>query len=324
LVVAGAAGAAAILTHYTAVLVIGPFAVWLVMRDDTFDLRLRALAAAAMTAPLLALAPLAAEQLSRGHQDWTDQFGRLGVDNTLRLLGTPFDGRYGNFSDVGLQVGAAVVVIAVTILATGERLIGVHNRRMVAACALAPIGAVILTSAVVHPVALTRYSAVAAPFVLVAVGVVAVHVQRELAVVLVGATLALSAIGVVGAERDQGQYPDTRGAVSTVAAHWRDGDVVVGVNLFSFPAALAYYAERKLPPEGRRVYDYPSAAAAFDAPEIVRVTRRRARIWLLADPPLPRPELRYALEGRGYRARREWRFEGPRGVQVVLASRAGR
>jgi hypothetical protein len=320
LAAAGAATAAAVLTHYTAVLAVAPVVVWVLLRRDAFGLRTRLLFAAALVAPLLALAPLIVEQMTRGHQAWTDPVGRLTVDNILRLVGTPFDGRFEGISALGRQVGAAVVIVALALLTAGERLLGLRERRVVAAAALVPLLAVIFVSGVVHPVAVGRYTAVAAPFMLVAIGVVATNVQRELGAVLVGATLALSIIGVVGASRSEGEYPDARGTVQTVAEHWRRGDVIVAVNSFVFPAALTFYAERMLPPGGHRIHGHPTFASAIDTPALVRATRRRARIWLAADPPVARSDLSYALARRGYRARRQWRFHGFATIQLVLAS----
>jgi mannosyltransferase len=320
LVAAGAAGAVAVLTHYTAMLVVAPVAVWVLLREDAFILRTRLLFAGALVAPLLALAPLVVEQMGRGHQAWTDAFGRLNVENVLRLIGTPFDGRFDGISALGRQAGAAVVIVAVAILAGGERLLGIRDRRLVAAAAVVPIVAVIFTSAVVHPVALGRYTAVAAPFALVAIGVVAVHVQRVLGGLLVGVTLVLSVVGVLAASRSEGRYPDTRGTIETVAERWRDGDVIVGVNLFAYPDALAFYAGRMIPAPGREIHNHATFAAAFDAPDIVRATRRRARIWLAADPPVARSELGYAFARRGYRLRRQWLFPGVDAIQLVLAS----
>jgi hypothetical protein len=320
LVVAGAAGAAAILTHYTAVLVLAPVAGWLLVQD-AFGLRARLMFAGALTAPLLALAPLLAEQLSRGHQDWTEQFGRLHVDNMLRLLGTPLDGRFDDVPTLARQAGAAVMTAAVALLALADRLRWVRERRLVAAAAAVPILAVLVTSGLVHPVALTRYTAVAAPFILVAVGVVAAHGARPLGALLVGATLALSIVGVVGAQRPAGRYPDTRGAIATVADRWREGDAILSVNLLVYPDALAYYARRMLPAPEPRITSRTSVYGAVDAPEVRGAARRRERIWLLADPPLTDADLERALGRLGYRARRQWRFTGVVGIQLVLASR---
>ena len=319
LAAAAAAGAAALLTHYTAVLVVAVVAVWVLLRKDAFEPRARGLFFGALALPLLALAPLAAEQLSHGYQAWTDQLGRLKMDTALQLLGTPFDGRFDETSTLARQAGAAVAVAAVAILAVGERLLAIRERRLVAAAALVPIATVLLLSGIVHPVAMTRYTAVAAPFVLVAIAVVALNVQRTLGAVLVGVALVLSVMGVGNAARPEGRWPDTRGTISTVADRWGEGDRIVAVGGLLYPDSLMYYARRALPEEGHAIRRHPTLTAAVDGPDAMEATRRRRRIWMVANPPLSRSDLRYALGLRGYRVRREWRLEGLDQMQLVLA-----
>jgi mannosyltransferase len=321
LILAGAASAAGILTHYTAVLAVVPITAWVLMQD-AFRLRTRLLFIAAVSAPLLAVSPLLVEQMGKGHHDWTEQFGRLDLINMLRIIGTPFDGRAADISTPLRQVGAVIVVDAIALLALAHRMRAIRERWLIAAAALGPIVVVLLTSALVHPVAITRYTAVAAPFVLIAIGAAAVNAPRILGAVLVTATLALSIAGVVAAERPSGYYPDTRATIAAAAQNWHKGDFIVSVGLLAFPDALTNYAERALPPDGRQVHGYATLDEAAAEPVVLRAVRNGGRMWLAADPPLNPAELARGLDRLGLKVSREWSFHGVIGIQLVLASSA--
>ena len=313
------AAACAVLLHYTAVLVLVPLAVWLWRQD--LDMRWRLAFVAAVAAPLAALVPLALTQLSQGHHDASASYASLTTLNALRLAGTPFDGRATGGLILWREIAAVVVIDALALLAFADRFRGVRARWLVVMCGVAPLGVVGVASALGQPVALTRYTAVAAPFILVAIGVVAIHVHRALTAVLLAGALAASGAALVAAQQPQGQNPDTRAAVSAVAANWRDGDVVAGIGLLGFDGALSYYAERLLPPDSGGVAAFGSLSAAVEAPEIFGAALDRRRLWFIADPAMSAAQMRPVLARIEYRAVAAKVFAGNAPVQLVLAER---
>lgn len=311
------AAACAILLHYTAVLVLVPLAAWLWCQE--VQLRWRLAFIAAIGVPLAALAPLALTQMSQGHHDVSETYASLTTLNALRLAGTPFDGRASGGLILWREIAAVVVIDALALLAFAERFRAVRARCLVVVCGVVPIAVVAVASALGQPVALTRYTAVAAPFILVAIGIVAMHVHRALTAVLLVGALAVSAAALVAAQQPQGQNPDTRAAVAAVASNWRAGDVVVGIGLLGFDGALSYYGEKLLPPGAGDVAAFPSLSAAVEAPEVFGAAVDRRRLWFIADPVMSAAQMRAALAQLEYRAVGAKTFAGNAPVQLIRA-----
>lgn len=320
LVLAGVAAALAVLLHYTAVLVLGPLAVWLWLQPGVTRTA-RIAFGAAIALPLLALVPLLLEQMGQGHHDQTGSYASLTTLNALRITGTPFDGRAGDTLMAGRELGAVVVVQVLALLAFGERFRAVRERWLIIMCSVVPLSAVLLLSFAVQPMALTRYTAVAAPFLLVGMGAVIARAHRALGAVLLAGALAASGIGLVAAQRQGGQFPNTRLAVGTVADNWRAGDMFVSVGLLGFDGALSYYGEKALPPGAREVPAFGSLAAATDAPLVFDAATDGRRIWFLSDPVIGSQELRITLDRLGYRPTVVREFPGSGTIQLVRAER---
>jgi mannosyltransferase len=319
--VAAAAGACAVLLHYTALLVLAPLVVWLWRRSE-LDLRWRLAFVAALAAPLAALAPLAYTQLMQGHHDSTATYASLTTFNALRILGTPFDGRATDGLMLWRELGAVVVIDALALLALGERFRTMQARRLIVVCGLLPLLTVCVVSAAGQPMALTRYTAVAAPFILVAIGVVAAHGQRALAMTLVAGAVVASGAGLVAAQRDHGQNPDTRAAIQAIASQWQAGDVTASVGLLGFDGALSYYGDKLLPAGSREIRAFGTLDAAVAAPQVFGAAVDGKRVWLVADPPLSRARLRTALDRLDYRPVLTRVYDGNAPVQLIRAERS--
>jgi mannosyltransferase len=318
LVAAMVATVCALLLHYTALLVLVPMALWLALRSE-FELRWRLAFMAVLAAALAAIAPLALTQMGQGHHEATESYASLTTLNALRIAGTPFDGQATGGLMLWRELGAVVVIDALALLALGERFRGLRARVLIVTCALVPLAVVCLVSALGEPIALTRYTAVAAPFILVAIGMVAAHAARPLTVALLAAALTVSAAGLFAALLRSGQNPDTRSAVATVAADWRAGDAVAGVGLLGFDGALSYYGEKLLPPGAREVPAFLSLDAAVEAPDALDAAEAGGRLWLIADPPVATLRLRDSLGRLAYTATAVQVFEGNAPVQLIRA-----
>ncbi|MGH2919479.1 MAG: glycosyltransferase family 39 protein [Solirubrobacteraceae bacterium] len=318
LLVGAAAACCSVLLHYTAVLVLAPLAVWLWLSPGV-PLRWRAGFCAAVALPLGALVPLALEQASQGHHDIAQTYASLTMFNALRIASSPFDGRATGGLMVARELGAIVVVEVLALLALADRFRPIRARRLVVACAATPLVAVLLASALGQPIALTRYTAVAVPFVLVAIAAVAVRLQRPLGMLLLTTALVASGVGVVAAQRHDGRNPDTRAAIATVADNWRAGDAVVSVGLLGFDGALSYYGEKLLANGEHDVYAYGSLSAAAQAPPVVAAAVDGGRLWIVADPVLSRRELREGLRALDLEPVYARTFAGNAPVQLVRA-----
>lgn len=316
--VASLAAGSSMLLHYTAVLVLAPLAVWF-WSQPNIDLRWRAGFSAAIVLPLAAVVPLALEQTRHGHHDIAQTYASLTMFNALRIAGSPFDGRATGSFMVARELGAVVVVEVIALLAFADRFRSIRGRRLIAACAATPIAAVLLASALGQPIALTRYTAVAVPFVLVGIGAVAVRLQRPLAGLLLVTAFLASGIGLVAAQRETGQNPDTRAAIATVASNWRAGDTVASVGLLGFDGALAYYGDKLLPHGDRDVRGFLTLAAAAQAPHVISAAVDGGRLWIVSDPVLSAKELRDGLAPLDLKPVFTRMFTGNATVQLVRA-----
>ena len=320
LTVGAVAGAAAIWLHYTSILVLAPLAVWLWMRPG-LDLRRRVAFVATLAVALVAVAPLAVMQLTAGHQNTSGLYGSLTMLNALRIAGTPFDGRATGGLVLWREIGAIVVIDALALLAFAERFRELRARWLIVGCGLAPLVAVCLVSALAQPIALTRYTAVAAPFILVAIGAVAAQAHRAVATVLVLGALAASGAALLASNGEHGQNPDTRAAIAAAAADWREGDVVASIGLLGFDGALSYYGDKLLPPGSREIAAFGTLEAALDAPRLFDAAIAGDRLWLVADPPISAARLNGTLARLDYRATAIEVFEGNAPVQLIRAER---
>jgi len=318
LIIAAGAALCSVMAHYTAVLVLAPVVLWLWYQPE-IDLRWRIGFAAAIAVPLGALVPLALEQTSQGHHDSAATYASLTMFNALRIAGSPFDGRATGGFMVARELGAVIVVEVLALLALAERFRGVRARWLIAACGAVPLAGVLLASALNQPVALTRYTAVAVPFILVAIAAVAVRLSRPLAALLLTLTLVASGIGLLAAQRDEGRNPDTRAAIETVADNWRQGDVVVSLGLLGFDGALSYYGEKLLPAGSSTVPGFSTLARAGEAPVVFEAAIDGRRIWFLSDPVMSAKELRAGFARLGLKPVFARTFTGNAKIQLVRA-----
>ncbi|MDX6679632.1 MAG: mannosyltransferase [Solirubrobacteraceae bacterium] len=318
LAIGATAAACAVLLHYTAVFVLVPLCVWLWRRPEIAP-RGRAAFIAAVALPLAAVAPLALLQLGQGHNTATESYASLTTFNALRVAGTPFDGRATDGLILWREIGAVVVIDALALLALADRFRNLAARWLIVACGLLPLAVVGIVSAIVQPIAMTRYTAVAAPFIIVAIAAVAAHAHRALATALVVGATAASGAALLSATREHGQNPDTRATIATVASNLRNGDVVAGIGLLGFDGALEYYGDKLLPGGADRVAEFGTLDAAVDAPRIFDAATAHKRLWLIADPPMGPAQLRETLGRLDYRAAMTRVFDGNAPVQLVRA-----
>jgi len=318
LLIAAGAALCSVLLHYTALLVLVPAVIWL-WNQPGIDLRWRIGFGAAVALPLGALVPLALQQLSQGHHDSAGTYASLTMFNALRIAGSPFDGRATGGFMIARELGAVIVVEALALLALAERFRAVRARWLIVACGGAPLLGVLIASALQEPVALTRYTAVAVPFLVVAIAAVAVRLQRPLAALLLVCTVAASGIGVLAAQRDAGRNPDTRGAIQTVAEHWRHGDTVVSLGLLGFDGALSYYGDKLLPAGSHEIQAFPTLAAAGKAQALFAAAIDKHRVWVLSDPIMSRKQLRVGFGRVGLKPVYARTFIGNAKIQLVRA-----
>lgn len=310
LLLLGGSSIAALWLHYTAALVLVPLYAWVLLssrlgRGETLA------AVGAVGLASLPLLPLADDQLSRGHEAGVAPSARLTAENALQVLGSPFDGRAEQLT-FWLVLGAIATAVAALIVGLQRRGAPAEPLRgLLLPLALGPVLVVLALTAVGDDVLISRYTVVAAPFlVLLIAGAVAVGPR------LVAAPLAVLALaGAIGGSlylhRSASFYGDVGGAFTAIESRYREGDIVV---LRGYPAigpVGEYYRRRELPDAGLVVI--PGSQGLLD-----QLVRERRRLWVIDQQRL-RPRLRRGLVPEGYRSGARWELDGTVDLQVTSA-----
>lgn len=287
------AAAAALWLHYMATVVIMPLCVWVALREDVPRRARAGFVGACLVADLVVL-PLFIYQ--RGH----NPPGVFPGSTLLKLIGvaeTPFDGRYtAGINSVRLLAVAVVLASLVSLLVVQNRG-AVRERRLLVALGLLPPLTVCLISALGSDILISRYSSLAAPFLLTAIAAAATTLPRPAATGLIAAALLVSTYGLILSHRRGGLYLPAREAIAYIKEHREPGDVVVSPADATAEVPLGYYAARGPHPiPAYLVYHGPQDLAA--------IRRARRRIWVIVETP---PHLRLlraaaaALGPFGYR-----------------------
>jgi hypothetical protein len=265
------AAISALWLHYTAGLVIAPLCAWIALRARIAP-RVRAAYVSVCVLAQLLVVPLFIDQ-----NDSTPLRGVVGLaglswSNVVRIVGTPFDGRPGGGVGALRIIGALIALAAVAAVAARGR--AVRDRRLLLALALLPPVALLALTAAGENLALSRYDAIAAPFVITALGALTTLRASLAAPLLVGA-LVVSVTGLIDSHRRSGFYLDARGVTEYIQRHQQAGDLVVTPGQPGADVPLAYYAGRYLRPV--LAYSTPTGAGTFQAVEA------RQRLWVISE-----------------------------------------
>lgn len=270
------AAVSALWLHYTAALVILPLCAWLGGRGSLARAERAAFLGVCLLAQLL-LIPLLDDQYAYAPNGGIGAVAGLTPTNVLRIAQTPFDGRWLGGAGAIRLLGAAALVLSLLALVT-RRFAAVRNRGLLAVLALFAPLAIIALGAAGKDVLITRYTAVAAPFLLTALAATLATLPRAAAISLVALAFAVSVGGLVASHRQTGFYAPTRQAIDYIQANQHSGDELVTPG---YPAAddipLLYYRPRRMHPlPNYFVGNPPGISAAFD---------RHHRVWLIRQLP---------------------------------------
>jgi hypothetical protein len=251
---------------------------------------------------LLIVAPPFALQVHRGHQGGVAPLARFTALHLVKVVGTPFDGRDGGLTAARV-LGAAAVVCAVGLLASP---VGrpVPSRSLIVAASTLPVlfvaGLTVAADVVdqrTYDILISRYTAVAAPFMVVAIAVALVRTPPAPAAGLAAAVLVAAAVGMVASYRRSNFYPDLRDPFALITRAYQSPDVV---ELSGYPAshrAGEYYVTRLLRQRPRAIVVGAPPGQVASPPPLAP-----ARVWIVTDPvTAPRRVTRNALVALGYR-----------------------
>jgi Dolichyl-phosphate-mannose-protein mannosyltransferase len=241
-----AGGASAILAlwlHYTATLVVLPLCVWLALQRALPRVPRITFIASCVVAELLLL-PLFIDQYNAAPNGGIGPTAGLKFSTAMDVLGTPLNGRF-ELALVLSIIAAATIGTSILVVVTYRRGAIRDPVLLASLAALTPI-ALILAGAVGKDVVITRYSAVATPFMLTAIVAAIICVPRPAAFAIASATLALVGAGLIKSHSRSGFYPPAREAVNYLRA---TAHSIGRTILPRDPAAdipLEYYASQRL------------------------------------------------------------------------------
>jgi hypothetical protein len=293
--------------HYTAGLVVVALCVW--VTRDAFPRRWRSAFVGSCALAGVILLPLLVKQ----HQTFGGRPGvaaSAGITTTTveRIFATPLDGRVD-----ALRVLGVLVTVGALIIAVASRRGIVRERRLLAALAGGIPLALLVLSALGAHLMLTRYAAVAAPFMIVAIASAVVAARpRALGALIAAGALLVSGAGLVASHRTRGFYVDARGVARYIRRRERPGDVVLAANDPGSALPLLYYGLRP---------DWLGTTTAT-----ALVSEREHRLWVIElgwdSSPSPTAVSKYyrsALRSLHYRVAGVRVFPGVAALAVVLA-----
>jgi len=314
---AGSCGLAiiAVSFHYVAWLVAVPMWIWL-MQNGRLAARRKRLSTIALVAIGALWAPVALAEFSRFPNGGIGVNGALTVRHAMHVVAAPFNGR--SVAPTALAEPLAIVILLVC-AARVESLRRDRSDRepdLILGMALVPITALLLLGVAGRDLVITRYATVAAPF-MIALIAVAIASVPSLAIRVAGGAIVLT-IAVAGAIRSFDSshfYPNGRGLMRYVAAHWRPTDAVV-YNGMGDPDNLltptAFYARRYLPAGFETVIAPPFATRQFG-----RLQASSRRLWIVNETG-PHAPTGPAMPA-GYRIAQSTTFNAAMGLRVLLA-----
>jgi hypothetical protein len=254
------------------------------------------------------------DQLGRGHEAGVAPSARPTFENVVQLLGTPFDGRAGG-EDLVASTAIGAVVLTGAALVVGLRRVADDGwlRGVLLPLAYFPVVVVVIVTVVGDDVMITRYTAVAAPLMIVVLAAGLIRLPGSWAIAGTAVAIAAAGWGSVASHLRSGQYPDVRGAVGVVAANERPTDLVVSGGGLALGPVVPYYMNRA-GIELELTADPNVAAGAV---------RARRRIWIVGAPAVSVTAARAGAARTGYRLVLHRDFAGIDRAQVLLiASRA--
>jgi mannosyltransferase len=241
---AAALGAAALWTHYFALLVVAPLMIW-VGRQSTLRRRDRIAASAAVAAVWMLSLPLAYVQFRHKPTGGVGSFGDLSLGHLAWVIGAPFDGRYGTGPGVLQALGAGVVVAALGLFgrdAAADR----DRPLLLVLAAITPVVLAVLGLAG-RDVLISRYAAAAVPFVGVVTAATLTQRRSLAGRFSLLAVLGLAMAGALLSELPAASYPPTRQVMAMIASRWQQGDAIDDASgNFDVDYTLRYYAARML------------------------------------------------------------------------------
>jgi mannosyltransferase len=307
----------AIWVHYTAALIVVILIV-LLWRRRTLGRRELVVLSVPVVAGMLGLLPFLTDQLGHGNEQGVAPFAHLTAENIVKAIGTPWEGRArGAYRMVPIGLAAAGMVIAAVIALRrrsepGDDLL----RGVVLPLAVAPVALIVVVTVLGPDVLITRYSAVAAPFLIVVLAAVATSARRPVGVALVVVALGAAAAGSIAAHVPAGHYPNVRSATERIAAGVRPSDGVLLAGDVAYGDLFNYYAIRTGLP--------PLAVARDREPATLGLLKGRPRLWFMGAPPPRADLLRAGLKALSFDPVATWRYRGSPQLELTLSRHPGR
>ncbi|HEY1533019.1 MAG TPA: glycosyltransferase family 39 protein [Polyangiaceae bacterium] len=315
LTLAATASVFAIWIHYSAALIVGVLTAYIAI-DRTCPVSLRRRFVIGVGVGTALVLPFAVAQYEHGTTNAIAPYAKLTFYNLKRVIGAPFDRTYPVLSSATTVLGALVVIAGVAALWLPGAAKRVRHPRLLFCLAAGPALALLVLTIVGKSVLISRYDAIAVPFVALSIAST-VAIVRWIGIVVWAAALAIAIPANLTAHDTLHEYPNTRAAVQFVASSWRRNDVLIVGTAFG-GSELQYYAERYLPKNASIGY-----SAGF-APLFYLLTHphyKISRLAMITQTLGSRSELAARFASRHWHLTSEREFTGTVPFQALTASR---
>jgi hypothetical protein len=260
--------------HYTAALVVAPLCLWLAAQRE-LSVRSRAGFLVAGLAGALIELPLLIHQYHYAPNGGIGPTGAITGVNAVRVLETPFDGRFVASVNALRIIGLPALAISVAVLAAGG-LGRIRAPRLLLALGVTAPLVILIVGGAGEDVVITRYTAVAAPMLLTAIAAAVLSLPRRAGLALAALAAAAAIWGVIAIHQRGGFDAPARETVAFIQSRPEQAAVVA---LPGHPGAdipLGFYLERDVHPA-------PALIEATDQAAVDRVFHERRPLWFVTE-----------------------------------------
>jgi mannosyltransferase len=286
--------------HYSSGLVVFVVLAWLATRSELLTRRERLAGVGTAAVLCLVLFGQLRDQLHR-HPAGLEGFANFTGVNLAKVLAAPFDGRHVQSAGAPLQKLAAVLCAWALVSLLRRRSEPWAGLRGVAALGAIPVAIMIVRAAGGPDVLTSRYVAVAAPFILIALAAWVVRLPARRAAAAAVVLLAIAVTGTIQSHLPRGRDADARGAIGLVADRAAPGEPILVTPQVGL-TVINYY----------RRHDLPAGFDAIDLSEPDALARARGHrgAWLITfEGNGPQPSAA-AARFLGYRLGAQRTFDG--------------
>lgn len=264
----------AVWLHYTAIFIVAPLCVWIaVQRHVPAGARVAFVGVCAVAVG--AEIPLFLKQYHYVPSGGVGPTGGLSFSSLMQIAGTPFDSRLPSNTD-WVRVIAALVVLAALVSLVAHHARQVKHRGLLAVLAAAAPLAIFVLGAAGKDVVISRYSAIGAPMLVIAIAAAAASAGPSWRAILAAGAGVAAVVGLVRSHQTTGFYAPAKATIAYIHRHASPQTPIITPGHPGADIPLGYYSQRVLNPQ-------PPLVSATDHSKVLQLLSERRPVWLVSE-----------------------------------------